>query len=329
MRLKPEAPFKFYSALRYNAQEMVWRSVIPTINREEERLRRSLEKAESLEVGGSLEVDDDLEVPSNVTSFDVHLMPGCYHAESDARDLSAGALYDNGLAVFSFGVMGANLDDIGMSMSNYVKASFPDLQPRTIVDVGCTIGHNSVPWTKTFPDATVYACDVAAPVLRYGHARAQLQNAPVHFRQMSAENLTFDDNSVDVVFNSMFLHELSAATIKRFLAEAHRILRPGGVLITMELPPNEQMGAFDAFYLDWDSYYNNEPYYKKFRDMQPRKLLQQAGFNDAEAFEAVMPRYTYTDQASWLAAVSGESEFNSETGRLADTVNWYCFGARK
>ncbi len=327
--LKPEIPFKFYSSLRVNAQEMVWRSVIPTIERENERLQACASRASDLPVGGSLALETAFEVPDNVTAIDVHLMPGGYHTEYTDSDLSAGSLYDNGLSVFSFGMMGANLDDIGMSMANFVKAKFSDLSPQKIVDMGCTIGHNSVPWAKTFPEAEVIACDVAAPALRYGHARAQLQGVPVHFKQMSAEKLEFEDSSVDVVFNSMFLHELSTKTIRQFVSEAFRVLKPGGVFITMELPPNNQMSPFDAFYLDWDSYYNNEPFYKKFRDMNPQEVLQQAGFAADSYFDAVMPRYTYTDEDNWLSAIRGDVDVDSETGRLADSINWFCFGARK
>lgn len=327
--LRNEAPFKFYSSLRYNAQEMVWRSVAPTIDKQTESLGETFTALRGARTGGTLELDPDLPMPDNVTAVDVHLMPGSYHTETGEHDISGGALYDNGLAVFSFGVMGRNLDDIGMSMSNYVKATFPDLTPAVIVDVGCTIGHNSVPWAQTFPQAKVYACDVAAPGLRYGHARAQSQGVPVHFRQMSADDLKFDDASVDVVFNSMFLHELPVKTIRQFMAEAFRVLKPGGVFITMELPPNDQMSPYDAFYLDWDSYYNNEPFYKTFRDQSPTKLMAEAGFPRESHFEAVMPRYTYTDEAAWLAAIRDEKQFDSSTGRLADTINWYCFGARK
>ena len=35
--MKPESMFKFYSAVRCNTQEMVWRSVIPGVRREAER----------------------------------------------------------------------------------------------------------------------------------------------------------------------------------------------------------------------------------------------------------------------------------------------------
>lgn len=330
--MRPESPFRNYSSLRYNVQEMVWRAVIPTIERNADELSSradQLRERRLANVGGSLTLNPELEIPDYVSRQDVHLMPGCYHSESGSEDMVAGSLYDGGLAVFSFGVMGTNLDDIGCSMSQFTKARFPDLKPHKILDMGCTVGHNAVPWAKTFPEAQMHAIDVSAPVLRYAHARALSQKARVHFSQQSAEQLDFADNSFDIVFSSMFLHELPTKAVRRTLSEAYRVLRPGGVMIHMELPPNSHTQPYDSFYLDWDSYYNNEPFYKAFRDQVPVDLVAEAGFDRDQYFEAVMPRYTYVEDADFQAAISQDAAFNSETGRLSDTINWYCFGAVK
>ena len=190
-------------------------------------------------------------------------MPGSYQGTLSAG-AEAGVVYDNGLDVFSFGVMGENLDDIGHSMANFTRLRWPDLDPQLIVDVGCTIGHNTVPWKQAFPSAEVHGLDAASPCLQYGHARAEAMGVPIQFKQALCDALPYDDNSVDVVFSSMFLHELPTPQIKAFFNEAHRVLKPGGVLINMELPPNDVLGAYDAFYLDWDCFYNNEPFYKEF-----------------------------------------------------------------
>ena len=83
---------------------------------------------------------------------------------------------------------------------------------------------------------------------------------------------------MDLVFTSMFLHELPVKTRKAVFEEAHRVLRPGGLMLHMELPPNDRMGAFEGFYLDWDSHYNAEPYYKAYRDENPQAMCTAAGF---------------------------------------------------
>ena len=225
--------------------------------------------------------------------------------------------------------MGKNLDDIGHSMANFTRLKWPDLNPKLIVDVGCTIGHNTLPWKQTFPEAEVHGLDAASPCLQYGHARAEAMGIPIQFKQALCDALPYSDSSVDVVFSSMFLHELPTELIKAFFKEAHRILRPGGVLINMELPPNNALGAYDAFYLDWDCFYNNEPFYKDFRDLSYLGLCSGAGFAKQDFFEATMPRFTYVSEADFAEASGAAASFDADTGRLSDTITWYAFGAQK
>jgi len=220
--LKDDIYFKFYSSMRYNAQEMVWRSVQRPLDDKLEQLNAAAANiiAKADQVGGSLELNADLPLPRNVTGIDVHLAPGAYHEEYTENDVVSGAVYDHGLNVFSFGMMGANLDDIGHSFANYIRLKHPDFKPKDILDMGCTIGHNSCAWAKTYPEASVTAIDVAAPSLRYAHARAINQKTEIHFKQMDATDMKFEDNSFDVVFSSMFLHELSVKNIVKALSEA-------------------------------------------------------------------------------------------------------------
>jgi len=240
-----------------------------------------------------------------------------------------GALYDHGLNIFSFGMMGANLDDIGQSMAQYIRHKHPDFMPANILDLGCTIGHNTCAWKRAYPDAEVIGIDVAAPGLRYGHARAVEQGVAVHFRQMNATALDYPDASMDVVFSSMFLHELSVPDIRKVMAEAYRVLRPGGLMLHMELPPNDSLTPFDAFYLDWDAYYNNEPFYKTFRDQDFTALRLAAGFAPEQLFHFITPQYSYMEPAAYAEAITGETGFSDKTGRLAAGIQWFGFGAWK
>ncbi len=169
--------FRFYSALRVTAQDMVYQSVRPAIERNREALRLRAARLAAERPLGSLQLNPALPVPRSVSAIDIHLMPGSYHSEEGSDDLTAGAIYDNRLAVSSFGLMGQNLDDIGTTVSHYVRERWPDFAPRAILDLGCTVGHNTGPWVDQFPDAEVHAIDVAAPCLRYALARARSQRA--------------------------------------------------------------------------------------------------------------------------------------------------------
>ena len=325
--LKERGLFKWYSSLRCATQELVWQSVLRAIESDPDSVQ-NISAAATPKHGGTLALDDTIDLPEYIDTMDVHLMPGNYQG-GHSQGAEAGAVYDNGLDVFSFGVMGKNLDDIGHSMANFTRLKWPELNPKLIVDVGCTIGHNTVPWKQTFPEAEVHGLDAASPCLQYGHARAEAMGVPIAFKQALCDALPYRDNSVDVVFSSMFLHELPTPIIKAFFNEAHRVLKPGGVLINMELPPNDALGAYDAFYLDWDCFYNNEPFYKDFRDLSYSGLCSDAGFAEQDFFQATMPRFTYVSEAEFAQASGAEATFDADTGRLSDTITWYAFGAQK
>lgn len=326
--LRGDPAFNIYSAMRVQAQRMVWQSVGRGVARDMESLLAA-EKRTADRPGGYA-IDPDFEVPRNVDAIDVHLMPGSYTAGADGLD--AGAMYDRGLAVFSMGLMGDNLDDIGRSMAAWVTRKYPDFAPRRILDLGCTVGHNSLPWKHAYPQAELIGIDAAPGVLRYASARAKMQDVEAEFRQMSADALAFEDDSFDLVFSSMFLHELPGKVRAKVFEEARRVLRPGGLMLHMELPPNDQTGAFEGFYLDWDSYYNSEPYYKGYRDEKPADLCRKAGFAEEDYLQFVVPSVGIygadaVDEA--IAAEDADTVANETTGRLAEGVMWYGFGAWK
>lgn len=323
--IKPDPYFRFYSVLRVNAQEMVWDSVRGAVERERTDLNA---RAEDLakdqgRAAGTIELNPELEVPRNVTALDVHLMPGGYHYGSD---LASGSLYENGLSVFSFGLMGANLDDIGSSIALWLRTRFPDFRPQRVLDLGCTVGHQTLPWARTYPDAQVIGIDVAAPALRYAHARAQSLGVTAHFKQRDARDTGFEDASFDLIFSSMFLHELPLKDVRAVFAEAKRLLRPGGLMLHYELPPNKAMPAYDGFYLDWDSFYNAEPWYKTYRDQDPAELCATAGFEPDNYFQAVVPSIGWYGEDA-VRAASGPDIADDHVGRLADGVRWFTYGA--
>lgn len=322
--LRTHPYFRFYSSLRIAAQQMVWSSVDAAVRRDAERLKAV---AASLpDVGGSLTLDPDLQVPRNVSAIDVHLMPGSYCAEDGEGDLAAGAVYENGLSVFSFGLMGKNLDDIGESSAFWLRHAHPAFQPKDILDLGCSVGHQTLPWARAYPDARVTGVDVAAPCLRYAHGRAQSQGVAAHFLQADATRLPYPDDSFDLVYSSMFLHELPLKDIAAVFAEARRVLRPGGLMLHYELPPNSQLSAYDGFYLDWDCWYNNEPYYKAYRDQDPAALCKAAGFDPQGFLQTVVPSIAWYGEEAVAEAIAGPAAIGGNTGRLADGVQWFVYG---
>jgi ubiquinone/menaquinone biosynthesis C-methylase UbiE len=104
----------------------------------------------------------------------------------------------------------------------------------------------------------VHGIDVAAPVLRYAHARAESLGVPVHFSQQNAEHTDFQEASFDLVLSHIVLHETSKSALPRILGECHRLLSPGGLMLHLEIPRGKT--DVEKFMHNWESYNNNETF---------------------------------------------------------------------
>ena len=78
---------------------------------------------------------------------------------------------------------------------------------------------------EAYPEAEVYGIDVAAPMLRYAHARAEALGRRVHFSQQNAESTNFRDESFDLIVSHILLHETSAKAVRNIMRECHRLLQ--------------------------------------------------------------------------------------------------------
>lgn len=269
--------FQFYASLNRVAQELMWHSVIDTIERDLPRMEAEAERLEG--TIGSLKLNPEMEVPRYVTEVDIHCMPGGYAAEFDRKGIAAGALYDRGVYLYSMGYGGPFNDDKGRSFCNYIKRNFRGFEPKRILDMGCTMGFSTLPYKELFPAAEVWGIDVAAPLVRYAHLRAAGLGVEIHFAQMNAEKTDFPDEHFDLVVSHILLHETSGKALPRVMKECFRLLRSGGYMIHADLPPFDRMDPLNQFILDNETYYNNEPFWSAMRDMDLVALAKEAGFD--------------------------------------------------
>lgn len=277
--------FCSYASTNRVAQELLWESVLTSIERQQPQLNQT---AEELSAGNSapLKLDPDFSVPNYVTGIDIHCMPGGYAGQAGEDDVSTAALYDRGVYLYAMGYLGPMNDDMGRSVCNYIRRNLPDLEPTSILDMGCTVGHSTLPYKEYFPEAEVVGIDVAAPQVKYAHARAGGLNLDVSFQQRDAADTGFDDGSFDLVVSHILLHETSSRAMPAIFRECYRLLKPGGVMIHADLPPFDHSDLLSEFILDNETYYNNEPFWGPMRDMDQIQLAVDAGFSrDAVRFD--------------------------------------------
>jgi SAM-dependent methyltransferase len=285
--------YRTWESLYRTAQEMIWTSVIEPIARERDAM---IEKARISKPLGSLKLNPDLAVPRYISAVDIHCMPGGYHSEDIEGDVAQGALYDRGVHIYGMGGLGPKTDMMGRLVSAYLRDSFPDLKPKRILDLGCTVGHSLLPYAEMFPGAELYGIDVGAPVLRYAHARAESMGIAAHFEQMNAEELDYPDDYFDLVVSHILLHETSNKAVRRVLKESRRVVRPGGIVAHIDMDGPDSMTPFNSFMMMFDGFKNNEPFWSTFRKMDPKALLTEAGFDGDGLFVQRVSR-AYSGQA--------------------------------
>jgi ubiquinone/menaquinone biosynthesis C-methylase UbiE len=332
--LKADPVYQAWAALRRNTMEMRQQAGRHVIMRQLGRLN---EKVAALNAGkATLRLDAAARVPDYLAQVDNHWMPGSYYAETVPDDAAAGACYEVGTFVTTAGSMSAFGDGGGRALVNFVRERFPNFKPKRILDLGAGIGVNTLPLAGAFPEAEVIAADVAAPMLRYGHARAQsLGYANLRFVQLDADRLDLEPESFDWVQTTMMLHETSAATVATVLRRAFDLLTPGGLTLHVEQPNfTPRTTLWERFTRDWDSWYNNEPFWGKLHTMDVFALMTQAGFARDKQFEASAEADIEPGRYQpWASTLSRHKPELNKAGAANDGArkgeHWYLFGATK
>ncbi|MDA1057991.1 MAG: class I SAM-dependent methyltransferase [Proteobacteria bacterium] len=271
---------QMWGALTRLAQEVMWDSVEESVSRQLPVLNAAAKHVAG--AGGSLELDPALKVPRYVSAVDIHVMPGGYASEAAPDDVRAGAIFDRGTFINVCGTQGPLHDARGRTVCSYLRYNFPSFRPQRILDMGCSVGQATTAFPKHFPDAEVHAIDVAAPLLRYGHARAEGLGLGIHFSQQNAEATHFADESFDLVVSHLLFHETSTTALTKIIAECRRILRPGGMMIHLELGlPYKDMTLYDQVIHDWQTLNNAEPFWAKINATDTAALARKIGFATA------------------------------------------------
>lgn len=100
--------------------------------------------------------------------------------------------------------------------------------PGWVLELGCGTGGVTRGLAEALPDARITATDVDPDLL--SRSARRFADLGVEWALASATSLPFRDGSVDAVVGSLVLHHLDPEQKEAALAEAHRVLRPGGRL---------------------------------------------------------------------------------------------------
>lgn len=251
-----------WSSLLRGSQDLMWHYIGEDVDRDLARLQRRFD-ARRAGAAGSVSSDAGVEIPEYLRTADTHRMPGSFFRESSPDDLGAGALYDVGGAIYQLGIgndSGQLLNDSrGRTVVSHLRYRYPDLVPSRVLDLGCGVGHNTIPLAQAYPDARVTGIDIGGPMVRYAHLRSEGLGIPVDFVQADAARTGLPDATFDLVVSQILLHETSPAAMRTIIGESLRLVRPGGVVVHLEVPIRfERLDDVGRVLARWEQDYNAE-----------------------------------------------------------------------
>lgn len=273
--------YLFACAIQRSMQQMAWATAVASVHRHAEAFEDELAEFRDRNEHGVLETDPLLPLPDWFTERDragrddIHLVPGGYW-----RDGLVGAVYDRGGAVYRL-AWRAGYDARPGALESFVRSSRV-VEPARVLDLGCSFGGLTRVLKKVFADAEVTGIDLSLPALAYAHALGERAGSDITYAQRDAAATGYPDGHFDLVSGFLLLHEVPDAARADILSEALRILKPGGELLFLDVPPYRALGPAEAFFHSFDDRGNGERFWDEFCAADTVGLLAELGGTDVE-----------------------------------------------
>ena len=144
--------------------------------------------------------------------------------------------------------------------------------PRRILDLGCGTGTTTQMLKRRFPGAEVMGLDLSPQMLVMADHKARAAAVEVTFRHGNAMATGLPAAAFDVVCATLLFHETPPAVAKTILAEAFRLLTPGGQLLVLDGNQRTLRAT------DWLSTIFEEPFIRDYSQGNVDAWLGYAGF---------------------------------------------------
>jgi len=281
--------YNLWSSLTFHSQNLMWNAVQITTNR---TIDAQIEALQTLAKApkGSMRLSDQLLVKAPISTTEIHRQPGGYWRETRQNDIETALnysgtvdLYRNAKGMGAGGKIGS--DSIGRFVAAVAQKRAPDLQPTAILDMGCGTGEQTLAYKRTWPNAAVTGIDVARPFIRFAHGFAESEGLAINYAEMDAGHTDFPDASFDLIVSIIMFHETSRAQVKDILKECWRLVRPGGMVLHLDVPYHpHRLPLLKQVTNHWQVRYNGEPFWSGFTALDMKAELVEAGFDPASAF---------------------------------------------
>jgi ubiquinone/menaquinone biosynthesis C-methylase UbiE len=160
-----------------------------------------------------------------------------------------------------------------------------DQRTLRLIDVGCGTGRFLDFVKQAWPRLPAIGLDLSEPYLR--HARRHLKHwSRINLVVAKAEAIPAPDSSFDAVTSIFMLHELPPEIRQAMIAEAARVLKPGGRLVLVDSLQLGDEPDYDGMLERFPQLYH-EPYYQSYIREDFSAMARDCGLThrrDAQAF---------------------------------------------
>lgn len=164
-----------------------------------------------------------------------------------------------------------------------------DIEPKEIVDLGCSVGMSSFAMQQTYPQAKITGVDLSPYFLAIANLKSNQNQENFKWVHAAAENTGLPEASCDLVSVFLMFHELPQTATKAVLKEAKRLLRPGGYVAFMDMNPKSEIYAKMPPYI-LTLLKSTEPYLDEYFSLDIEQAFILAGF-EKPTITANSPRH--------------------------------------
>lgn len=150
-----------------------------------------------------------------------------------------------------------------------LKKLLQDFNGKDVLEIG------SYTWAAWFTDdvkpKSLTCINISEVELENGKKQAKGRHFPIHHHLMDANDLTFEDESYDIVFGGAILHHLD---IEKSVTHIHRVLKPGGKIVFLEP-------------------LNMNPLYRIYRKLNPQERTPDEHALVSKDFKLIRSKFTF------------------------------------
>ena len=177
------------------------------------------------------------------------------------------------------------LDKMYAKYSKFISYIKENIEPKTIVDLGCGVGTLCGFLKKKYPDAEIIGID--AFDIPLNEAKRRYKDIKFLKLNLEKDKFPFKDNSIDLIVSHEVIEHLH--DIGNYIKESYRILKKGGIFLLKTPNRLDIMRIISpilgkTWYADLDK--THIRYYDIFNS---KKIFKKYGFSHVKTFTGTKP----------------------------------------